>query len=219
MTVEQLNDELRQKLGVNPLYAWKRGADLYFICPVTNSDGSPQFDTVAYRGDDGEPTGVVGVQVKTQKVLYAEHYERIKPGVGFTKRWVFCRLQRNTMSPTEWRDAMGSMVPWVKEQWMPVDISGRGIGHLMCGHLMSDVDQPVSEQMQERAINLILMNKRFLERLSKRQLVDAIYDDKAEREKRIEQNTLYAMNKMPVGGWTRTPGEKDHISFPSVKVN
>lgn len=217
MAVEQLNDELRQKLGTKPLYGWKWGGDLYFVAAKTHADGSPKFEMTALQGADGKPTGLLGVQVDNEKIFFADHYERVKPGVKFSQRWVFCRLQQCLLTYQEWRETMGSMVPYVREMWVPVDISGKGMGVVLCGHLMTEPHQPITRFLQERAINLILMNKRFLEKLNSRQLHDAMYDETEEREKRIEQNALMAKDAMPVGGLGHIPGEKDFISFPSTK--
>lgn len=214
--VAKFNEQLRQDLGTNPLYAWKKGSDLYFVAPARRSDGEVEFETVAYRGDDGEPTGIVGVQIQMTKFYYADHYERVRPGVQFARRWVFCRLHQNPMSPAEWREAHGEQAPWVKEMWMPVDIAGNGRGYLICGHLMSDPDQGVTEFHQTRAIQIIHLNKRFLEQYNTRQLTDMLMDESKAREARVTERAIMAQNMMPAGGWRHTPGTKDHISFGST---
>ncbi|MFN7834468.1 MAG: hypothetical protein ACK5NY_01545 [Burkholderiaceae bacterium] len=216
--VDELNEQLRRDLGTKPLYAWKKGSDLFYVAPARNGDGTAKFEISAYRGDDGEPTGIVGMQLQMQKYFYADHYEKVRPGVQFSKRWVFCRLHENPMSPEEWREAHGEQAPWIAKMWMPVDISGGGRGYLTCGHLMSDPDQPVTPFLQRRAIDIIRLNKRFLEQFNARQISNMMLDETKAREERIEKRTQVAHNAMPVGGWAHTPGKKDHISFGTGKI-
>lgn len=210
MDIESLNSELRQKLGTNPLYGWKRGSDLFVMLPSLTGNGEFQYETGAIPG-----SLLIGTQVKHGKVYYQDLYEGVRPGIQIGARWVLCRLFVNDIAPGDWNRMFDGRLLWVKEAWVPVDWSG---GRAVGGHLMSDPHMPITPELQTRALNAIRMNQRFRETVTRRQMVDAARDDRAEREKRIQQYGEKAASDAPVGGWVRQPGEKSDMLIFSEKA-
>ncbi len=209
MDIESLNTELRLKLGVKPLYGWKRGADLFVMLPEMNSDGTPVYETGVVEG-----TNLIGSKIKHSKVFYQDLYEKTRPGLQLGARWVLCRLFENEIDPDAWNRHFGGKIMWVKTAWVPVDWTG---GRAVGGHLMSDPYGPVTAELQDRAIGMIQMNKKFREKVTKAQMFEAAYDDRKEREDRIQKYGEYAAAKAPVGGWCRKPGEKSDMAIFSGK--
>jgi hypothetical protein len=209
MDIESLNSELRQKLGAKPLYGWKRGSELYVVLPVLKDSTTPEYEVTAIEG-----TGLIGTVVKHEKVYYQDLYEKVRPGLQLGARWVLCRLFVNDASPEDWNRMFGGKIQWVERAWVPVDWTG---GRAVGGHLMSDPYQPVTSELQQRAIQCIRMNQKFRETVNRRQMFHAAYDDREAREKRITEMGIRAKEAAPVGGWTRMPGEKSDVVLFSGK--
>lgn len=203
MDIESLNSELRRELGVKPLYGWRHGSDLFVVLPELDSEGKVKYDIGMIAGSK-----VLGTKVKAKKVYYSELYELVRPGLQLGTRWVFSRLYIPEFSPDEWNRMFSGMVPWASQIWLPVDWSG---GRAVGGHLMTDPYQPVTPELQARAIGVTKANKRFREQINRRQMLDAMYDDRDAREARIQTMGERAAAMAPVGGWTRVPGEKSDM--------
>jgi hypothetical protein len=209
MDIESLNSELRTKLGTKPLYGWKRGSDLFVMMPEFDEAGQLQYETGAIPG-----SLLIGTKVKHRKVFYQDLYEKVRPGIQLGARWVLCRLYVADMGPDDWNRAFGGRIPWVKEAWVPVDWSG---GRAVGGHLMSDPYQPITSELQARAIGTIRMNQQAREKITARQMLEAAYDDREKREARIQRMGEWAAEQAPVGGWCRQPGEKSDLAIFSGK--
>ena len=204
MTIQDINERVRQDLGEQPLYAWKWQKDLIMLIAketVTDTEHRglveqvPKYDYVA----DPE-TGLIKLDIEYEEVPYP------LPKI-YHDKWIFCSLQKTLMSPEQWRAATQgcSPYPW-GGTWAPV---GWGLDLITTSLEPGDEFWEVSKMITSK---IKACRDRFRDKDVRALELKQI---EAREKKTLESYIDHAGEVMPYAD--HEPGKKDHVSWPTTK--